>query len=172
MTAFERAVEIEPGSQEALAALAALYTQAGEWQRLILTDEKLLDHLVQGHPDAEQERWRLMFEIGDTADQHLNDPRTAFDWYRRAYNEGANPEAMTRLEDVARRHQLWDELVAVFEGARARATDPAGQGAIARKISGIVETALGDPVRQLVLRQKKGGRRYAERSWYATLNRP
>ena len=43
--------------------------------------------------------------------------------------------------------QLWDELVQVYEGARARATDPAGQVAIARKIAGIVETALGDPGR-------------------------
>ena len=147
MAAFERAVEIEPGSTEALTALAALYTQAGEWQRLILTDEKLLDQLVQGQGDTEQERWRLMFEIADTADQHLGDAKLAFEWYRRAYNEGANPEALTKLEDVAQRHKLWDELVQVFEGARARATDPAGQVAIARKIAGIVEEALGDPGR-------------------------
>ena len=43
ISAFERAVEIDPQNQAGLTALAALYAGAGEWQRLIATDEKLLE---------------------------------------------------------------------------------------------------------------------------------
>ena len=43
ITAFERAVEIDPQNRAGLTALAALYAGAGEWQRLIAADEKLLE---------------------------------------------------------------------------------------------------------------------------------
>src|SRR5207253_3172323 len=59
MAAFERAVEVDPYSFNALTALATLYAEGGEWQRLILTDERLLELL----PHDEGERRRLMFEI-------------------------------------------------------------------------------------------------------------
>ena len=153
-----------PAATEALAALAALYTQAGEWQRLILTDEKLLDQLVQGHPDAEQERWRLMFEIGDTADQRLGDPRTAFEWYRRAYNEGANPEALTRLEDVARAPPAVGRAGGGVRGGPGPGHRARGQVAIARKIAGIVEERAGG--------SRPGVLRCCGRRWRPSRRRP
>jgi tetratricopeptide (TPR) repeat protein len=145
MAAFERAVEVDPYSFHALTALAALYAEAGEWQRLILTDERLLELL----PHDEGERRRLMFEIADTAELRLGDPRLAFDWCRRAHNEGLGEEVLPRLEALAERHKLWDPLIEVYEGARAKATAPATQVALSRKIARLVEEALGDPGRAL-----------------------
>jgi tetratricopeptide (TPR) repeat protein len=150
MAAFERAVEVDPYSFNALTALATLYAEGGEWQRLILTDERLLELL----PHDEGERRRLMFEIADTAELRLGDPRLAFDWCRRAHNEGLGEEVLPRLEALAERHKLWDPMIEVYEGARAKATAPAAQVALSSKIAHLVEEALGDPGRALgVLRE-------------------
>jgi tetratricopeptide (TPR) repeat protein len=150
MAAFERAVEVDPHSFTALTALAALYADGGEWQRLILTDERLLE-LSSGD---EGERRRLMFEIAETAEQRLSDPRTAFDWLRRAHNEGLGGEVLSRLEALAERHKLWDPLIDVYAGARAKATAATTQVELSLKIAHLIEEALGDAPRALgVLRE-------------------
>ncbi|HEY0710048.1 MAG TPA: hypothetical protein VGG33_24770, partial [Polyangia bacterium] len=150
MAAFERAVEVDPHSFPSLTALARLYADGGEWQRLIGTNERLLDLA----PNDPAERRRLMFEIADTAETKLADARTAFDWFRRAHNEGLGDEPMQRLEALAARQQLWEPLIEVYEGARAKATDPAAQVALSLKIARVIEKSMGDPARALgVLRE-------------------
>ena len=143
MSAFERAVEIDPYSFNGHSALGTLYAEAGEWQRLIQTDEKLLD-LSANDPE---ERRRLMFQIAETAEKQLGDPRLGFEWYKRAYNETGEAEALARLESVAEQHQLWDALVEVFEAARAKATAPAEQVALSRKVARLYEESLDNPGR-------------------------
>jgi golgin subfamily B member 1 len=143
ITAFERAVEIDPYQLQGHRALSALYAGASEWQRLILTDEKLLD--LSANDPAEIRR--LMFEIAETAEKRVGDPRLSFEWYKRAHAETGDPEALVRLEQVSEAHQLWDALVEVYEAARAKATEPAEQVAISRKIARLYEEALEDPGR-------------------------
>ncbi|HEY0712027.1 MAG TPA: hypothetical protein VGF45_05100, partial [Polyangia bacterium] len=150
MVAFERAVEVDPQSHPSLTALARLYAEADEWQRFIGTNERLLD--LSPHDAAE--RRRLMFEIAEAAETRLSDARAAFDWYRRAHNEGLGDEPMQRLEALAARQQLWEPLIEVYEGARAKATDPAAQVALSLRIARVIEKSMGDPARALgVLRE-------------------
>jgi tetratricopeptide (TPR) repeat protein len=150
ISAFERAVEIDPQNQAGLTALAALYAGAGEWQRLIAVDEKLIELLS---PDDRASRRRLLFEMAETAAGRLNDAKTAFDLYRRAFSDG-EPGALRRMEDVAKAHGLWLDLVEVYQGARARATLPTEQVAMSLKIADVVEGALGSPERAFeVLRE-------------------
>ena len=84
--AFERVLEIDPEQADALADLAALYTDAGDGERLIAVDEKLLA-LTK---DPEEHR-RLMFDMAGAAEKMLKEPRRAFEWYHRAYHEVLNP---------------------------------------------------------------------------------
>ena len=64
ISAYERAVEIDPQNQAGLSALAALYVEVGEWQRLIAADEKLLELAA---PDDRAGRRRLLYEMAETA---------------------------------------------------------------------------------------------------------
>ncbi len=151
MAAFERAVEIDPQNQAGLIALGALYAGASEWQRLIATDEKLIELLPA---DDRAGRRRLLYEMAETAAGRLNDAKQAFELYRRAYSDGGDGGALRRLEEVAKSHALWIDLVEVYEGARARTTQPAEQVAMSLKIAGVVESALGSPERAFeVLRE-------------------
>jgi tetratricopeptide (TPR) repeat protein len=148
MAAFERVIEIDPNHAQALYALAPLYQVAGDSERLIFTDERLLQ---QAQDPAE--RRRLMFEIADTCQTSLGEARMAFEWYRRAYQEQADDETLAKLESVAESHGLWEDLIQVYAGERARSGDPAEQLEVALKVAGLCEQRLKSPVRAfLVLR--------------------
>jgi tetratricopeptide (TPR) repeat protein len=142
VAAYERVLEIDGDNQEALHALAALYAATGNHQRLVFTDEKLLDQ-TQDPP----ERRRLILEIAALYEDHLGDPRLAFEFYRRAYTESPDTEALQRVDAAAERHGLFEDLIQIYEGARARAGEPFEQLAASLKIALICEEKLHDPTR-------------------------
>lgn len=146
LAAFEHVIEIDSENVEALRALAPLYAEAGDGQRLIFTDDRLLQHTED--PD---ERRRLMFEIADTHEKTLREPRMAFEWYRRAYQEGQDEAALQRLEGVAEAHGLWEDLIAVYAGERARSSDPADRVEVALKVASLCEERLKSPARAFVI---------------------
>jgi tetratricopeptide (TPR) repeat protein len=142
ITAFERVLEIDADNLEALRALAALYGQTGNHQRLAYTDEKLLEQTQE--PAA---RRQLMLEIARLYEDQLSDAQLAFEWVRRAYNENPDAEALQLVDAVAERHGLFEELIQIYEGARARATMPVEQLAASLKIALICEQKLSDAAR-------------------------
>jgi tetratricopeptide (TPR) repeat protein len=142
ITAFERVMEIDGDNLEALTALAALYATTGNHQRLAYTDEKLLEQMQD--PPA---RRQLMLEIAKINEDHLSDPQLAFEWVRRAYNESPDAEALQLVDATAERHGLFEELIQIYEGARARATEPIEQLAASLKIALICEEKLADAAR-------------------------
>jgi len=140
--AFERALEIDPRSLEAMRALAPLYESTRDWQRLISLSERILEQT-----EDQDERFTLMQDIAEISEQHLQDPKGAFEWYRRAYVEHPNAEALERVDAAAERHGLYEELIDVYESARARANDAFEQIAASLKIASICEDRLGDATR-------------------------
>ncbi len=142
MRAFERVLEIEAEQPDALAALAALYAAAGDGERLISTDEKLL--ALAKDPE---ERRRLIFEMADASETMLKEPRRAFEWYRRAYHEEPDETTLGRLEATALAHALWEDLIGVYLGDGERATDARGKIDVALKVAGLCELRLGSPAR-------------------------
>ncbi|HXI59903.1 MAG TPA: hypothetical protein VNO55_27740, partial [Polyangia bacterium] len=139
IAAFERVLEIDGENQEAIKALAPLYAKAGDWQRLIFTDEKLLDQC-----EDPAERRRLMLEMAHLSEQEMGEPRRAFEWLKRAYSESPDDETLRLVDDAAAKHSLNEELIQIYEGARARAADPATQLSAAMKIAAICEEKLSD----------------------------
>jgi len=136
--AFERVLGLEPLHRPALESLAVLYAMSGEAERLVATNDKLLSL-----SEAPNERRRLMFEIADTLEGSLSSPKKAFAWAARAHSEVADEQTWARLERLAKTHSLWEELIRVHEGERARATSPAEQIEVAQKIANIYEQQLG-----------------------------
>jgi tetratricopeptide (TPR) repeat protein len=142
ITAFERVLEIDADNLEALQALAALYGATSNHQRLAFTDEKLLDQTQE--PAA---RRQLMLEISKLYEDHLADAQLSFEWVRRAYTESPDAEALQLVDATAERHGLYEELIQIYEGARARATESIEQLAASLKIALICEEKLKDPAR-------------------------
>jgi tetratricopeptide (TPR) repeat protein len=142
ITSFERVLEIDGDNLDALQALAALYAKAGNHQRLAYTDEKLLDQ-TQELPARRQ----LMLEIAKLYEDQLSDAHLAFEWVRRAYTESPDAEALQLVDATAERHGLFEDLIQIYEGARARAAEPIEQLAASLKIALICEEKLADPAR-------------------------
>ena len=147
--AFERVLEIDPEQADALADLAALYTEAGDGERLIAVDEKLL--ALAKEPE---ERRRLLFDMASAAERMLKEPRRAFAWYRRAYHEEPDETTLGKLEGTAEAYALWEDLIGVYLGEGARSADPNDQVAVALKVSRLCEQRLGSAARAFaVLRE-------------------
>ena len=144
--AFERVLEIDPDNLEALRALAPLYQSAQNFERLIFTQEKLLDQTED--PAA---RRPLILEIARLCEEELAEPRLAFEWYKRAYNESTDAESLQLVDRIAEKHGLFEDLIQIYEGARARATEAIEQLAAALKISLICEEKLDDPARAFAI---------------------
>jgi golgin subfamily B member 1 len=139
---YERVLEIDPENLPALEAVAGLYGTTGNYQRLAYADEKLLERIED--PAA---RRKLLVQIGEIYETHLEEPGRGFDWYRRAYIEGPTAENLQLVDQAAERHGLFEDLIQIYEGARARATESFEQLAASLKIALIYEEKLADPTR-------------------------
>src|SRR5262249_32181115 len=142
VAAFERVLEIDADNLEAMQALAALYAATGNHQRLVFTDEKLLERAQDP-----AERRRLILEVAALYEDHLHEPRLSFEWYRRAYTESPDAEALQTVDAAAERHGLYEDLIQIYEGARARAAETFEQLAASLKIALICEEKLHDGAR-------------------------
>jgi tetratricopeptide (TPR) repeat protein len=144
--AFERVLEIDADNIDALEALAPLYRSAENFERLIFTNEKLLDQT-----EDPALRHSLILGIAAICEDELDEPRLAFEWYKRAYNETPDAESLQLVDRVAEKHSLFEDLIQIYEGARARATEPFEQLAAALKIALICEEKLADPARAFAI---------------------
>jgi tetratricopeptide (TPR) repeat protein len=139
---FERVLEMDAENMEALHEAADLYKKIGDYQRLAYANEKLLER----ESDADERRV-LMLQIASLYETHLDDAPRGFEWYRRAYLETPDAEGLQLVDQAAERHGLFEELIQIYEGARARANEPMEQLAASLKIALICEEKLRDPAR-------------------------
>jgi golgin subfamily B member 1 len=149
LRAFENVLEMDPEETEALTALAELYTEERDGERLIIVEEKQL-----GLAKEPEQRRRLMFAMAEAAEHMLREPRRAFEWYRRAYHEQPDAASLGKLEDVADVYSLWEDLIGVYLGEGARSGDPREQVSVALKVANLCEDKLQSPTRAFaVLRE-------------------
>lgn len=147
IAAFEQVLEIEAEQNDALRALERLYEAAHDGERFIAVNEKLL-----GYTTDPEERRRIMFAMATAAEHTLEQPRRAFDWYRRAYHEQPDDSALERLEAAAEAHDLWEDLIKVYAGEGGRT--PSEQIEVALKVANLCEMRLHQPARAFaVLRE-------------------
>jgi golgin subfamily B member 1 len=147
--AFEQVLEMDAEQTDALEALAELYTEARDGERLITVQEKQLG--LTKEPEA---RRKLMFAMADAAEHMLKEPRRAFEWCRRAYHEQSDEVTLGRLEEIADLYSLWEDLISVYLGEGARSGDPQEQVKVALKVANLCEDKLQSPTRAFaVLRE-------------------
>src|SRR6185437_7241939 len=103
---YERVLEIDPEDLVALEAVAGLYAKTGNYQRLAYADEKLLERTQES-----EARRKLLLQIAEIYETHLDEPARGFEWYRRAYLENPSADNLQVVDQAAERHGLYDELL-------------------------------------------------------------
>jgi golgin subfamily B member 1 len=110
--AYERALELVPGGQsEAVEALATLYDEAGDAQKL----SGVLALQIAATDDAETRRTRLI-RLAALHARELDDAGGAFDWQKKAFNLLPSDAAVrAELERLATASGRTADLIAHYE---------------------------------------------------------
>jgi len=99
-----------------------LYTQGGEWEKLVKVLEVLL-----GQVEDLVDRMASVQRIAEICEQQLFDKVEAFRWWGRGFVEDPTSELATEeLERLAEETGSWDELAEVYEKVASGRTDEEG----------------------------------------------
>ena len=109
---FQRALEDDPSTPKAFAALDQLLSKRGEWKLLARAHRKMLKKLGDAGPEILLPLWG---RLGDICLEHLHDSEAAI----AAFEVAASLDA----EDLARREQLADLYLEAGESRRDDAID-------------------------------------------------
>ena len=140
---FERVLEIDPENMEALHGAATLYVKTGDYQRLAYADEKLLER----EADNDERQRSDARDRGVCTRITWTTPRAASSGTGAPTSRRPDGESLQMVDQAAERHGLFEELIQIYEGARARATEPIEQLAASLKIALICDDKLRDPRR-------------------------
>ena len=109
--AYEAVLQLEPTSQKAYEALAAIYEGHGDYRRLGEVYNRRLEVTEQS-----EERRELLYAIVKIQERWLGQPELAFTVACRAFGEeGADPDAQVLAERLADETDNWDVLAEVYE---------------------------------------------------------
>ena len=123
--------------------VADLYVKTGDHQRLAFADEKLLER----ESDPDERRVLMLRDRGAVRDASGRCRRAASSGTGARTWRRPTPRACSSSIRPAERHGLFEELIQIYEGARARAGEPMEQLAASLKIALICEEKLRDPAR-------------------------
>ncbi|HZS37808.1 MAG TPA: tetratricopeptide repeat protein [Polyangia bacterium] len=137
VSAFERVLDFDPTHWEGLSALAALYSSAGEWDRMVEIDERRLQ-LADARRDS-AESLALLFELALVCEEHLHDPPRAFEYLKRAHAIDKSDGTIGELRRVAEAHALWEDMCAVY------ANQPGLEARL--QVAQIADERMNDPKR-------------------------
>ncbi len=153
LQAFDRVLALDPGLDEALAAVADLHARVGDWKAHLRALEKRLPLA-----DSAAERRQLIGKIATVTAEKLGDPRGAFRWWRRAHDEVPDAQSLADLRRAAEAFGLWKELADVYGDERRRLlsagaggvpADPEAYVAASRELAIVAERRLTDRPRAL-----------------------
>ncbi len=140
IAAWQRVVDAGRASDEALAALAALYARTGR------ADESRRAIEARAEMAAREGGGGAVAAFADAADAAAShgDGAAAARWYERVLAlDARHPVAQSYLEASYREHRDWPALVALL-GARAARLGPVERGEILAQVAAIEEHELGD----------------------------
>ncbi len=160
LQAFKRVLELDPEQDEALTGAAELLSKLGRWREYVLMLERTLalapradtaSDLAPEDADARLVHRRgIVQRIAAATADKLNDPKTAFRWWRRAYDETPDEQTLGDVRRAAEAYGLWRELGEVLTDERARATGQTDRFvAVSRELATLLERRLGDKARAI-----------------------
>ncbi|MBI5479604.1 MAG: tetratricopeptide repeat protein [Deltaproteobacteria bacterium] len=140
LSAYERAVALDPTLVEAHAARLAVLRRAERWRALV---EALAAQLrIETDPARQTDLWVNMADVHET---RLDEPAQAATAYQRALElEPESPEILASLERLLRRLGYWRDLCEVLRRRAALAFDPEVAASLRHEIGEIRAARLGD----------------------------
>ena len=135
---FEQTLRLEPRHREALAGLAALHEEQGDWARAVEVLEREID--VEADEGL---RADLLVRVGDILRAHLDDPNAATRAYVAAQAAGG-PRVMEKLLTLARQRRDWAEVARLSLALSDLEPHPRGKARRAFLAAEILRDRLGD----------------------------
>jgi X-X-X-Leu-X-X-Gly heptad repeat protein len=137
--AWEAALAIDEMDEQCLAALQSLYTQVGDYERLV-------DNLSRQAAMAEPERrLALLGQIGQLEEEVLERPARAVEAYQELLN--ADPDSMLAVESLERlftRQAQWVDLAEILARKASMQEADADKLATLAELARVQETRLDD----------------------------
>ncbi len=131
----------QAGVLEAMTLLEEVYRGRGAWKQYVDLLEAKLSQTAESNL-----RRGIYLEIADTYDQHLMVGDMAFLALTRAYNENrADYELLEKLEETAKKHGSWEELVEVLGQDLDAVADPKLRQHLLHRLGDICGNQLNNP---------------------------
>lgn len=137
----QAALRLDPRHLGALAALADFHRKRGAYGELI----QVLGTHAQIEPDP-QKRVELYLSLADLLETQLQDPMQAIGAYGAALQtDPQSPDALSALDRLYRRHEMWENLIAVLERKADASIDPDEQVKIRLEVGRLWDERLNEP---------------------------
>lgn len=109
--AYKAALNLDPSLKEAILALERMLNAEGNWRELLPVLRNKLD-LFEEDPDS---RAAIHLRMGEVFEEHLADPQSAIDEYRRVLEvEPGHLPALKGLERLFGKRERWQDLLEVL----------------------------------------------------------
>ena len=137
-TALEHRLQDHDHQLEATRILEPIYTQLGEWNKLIDVHE-----IQFGREEDPLNRVDLLLRVGSLWVEKIGDGGQAFEAFSRCFREEpTNETARTELERLAAIQETWQELATLYEQATQEALDAPLQFELLMKLASILDERL------------------------------
>ena len=137
--AYYKVLELDPSDSEALAALDQLFTRTGRWEDLIGVIERRIDQTSDGAA-----REALYVAMAQIQDERLGRTEEAIAAYRNVLEvDAGSPRALSALDDLFTRRQMWSELAENLDAQLALAPTEEAQLALMLRLAALREEQMG-----------------------------
>lgn len=143
---WERVLDLDPTSSEALLGLADIYRNAGQFSELVDTLNRIIEVGAATLDDATLET--VYLQLGELYENQLQQPPDAVDAYRRALE--LNPRNFSTMDSLERIHRAegeWVDCVGVMEQRASATDDPAARIGVLLAIAAVWAEHAGQPDR-------------------------
>jgi golgin subfamily B member 1 len=137
----QAALRLDPRHLGALSGLADFHRKRGSFGELI----QVLSQHATIEPDAAK-RVDLYLALAELLEVQMQDPMQAIAAYQAALqSDPANDDALSSLDRLYRRHEMWDALIRILEAKASVATDLEEQIRLRMEIGRHWDERLGEP---------------------------
>jgi tetratricopeptide (TPR) repeat protein len=136
----EEVLGLEPGKRETLEALVELRAQRGEWQEVVKLKRKLLELA-----SADDDRARLLEDIGDLLQEKQDDWKGAMDVYKQVLAlDPDRRQVLYKALDYYTQEKRWERAIATLQRLAELADAPAERAKLNYTVAAIYRDELKD----------------------------
>jgi tetratricopeptide (TPR) repeat protein len=141
MWALERLVQQPEHTLRVTRILEPIYRKLDQWKKLVAILEAQVDLL-----EDEDERLRVLHEIGNLHESRGRDAALAFHAFMRAFTrDPGDDEARKHVDRLAAEMEAWNELVQAYESALQKAQDSVVITSLLTMLGRVHDEKRGDP---------------------------